>query len=117
MFGSAIGGALRYWLSSVVYKFLPETFPYGTLAVNIIGSFTLGIIIFLFDERELLNNQLRFFLTIGFCGGFTTFSTFSLETFNLIRDSEYLLASLNVLLNVIVCLAGVFIAYIISKLI
>jgi CrcB protein len=117
MFGSAVGGALRYWLSSAVYKFLPETFPFGTLTVNIVGSFILGLIIFFFDERELINNQLRFFLTIGFCGGFTTFSTFSLETFNLLKDSEYLLASLNVLLNVFVCLAGVFLAYAIAKLI
>ncbi len=117
MFGSALGGALRYWMSSVVYRFLPETFPYGTLAVNIFGSFILGLIIFLFDERELINNQLRFFLTIGFCGGFTTFSTFSLETFNLLKDSEYFLATLNVILNVFICLIGVFLAYAISKLI
>jgi CrcB protein len=117
MLGSALGGALRYWLSSAVYRFLPVTFPYGTLTVNIVGSFILGLIMFLFDERELINNQLRLFLTIGFCGGFTTFSTFSLETFNLLKDSEYLLASLNIILNLFMCLTGVFLAYIISKLI
>lgn len=117
MFGSALGGALRYWLSSAVYKFLPAIFPFGTLTVNVIGSFILGSIIFFFDDRELLNNQLRFFLTIGFCGGFTTFSTFSVETFNLLKDSQYLLATLNILSNVILCLAGVFLAYAISKLI
>jgi len=115
--GSAIGGGLRYWLSNDVYKYLPVTFPYGTLAINIIGSFILGIIIFIFDEKELLNNQVKIFLTIGFCGGFTTFSTFSLETFNLIRDSEYLFAALNIISSLLVCIAGVFLAYIISKLI
>lgn len=115
--GSAIGGGLRYWLSNAVYKYLPVTFPYGTLAVNIIGSLILGLIVFVFDEKELLNNQLKIFLTIGFCGGFTTFSTFSLETFNLIRDSEYLFAALNVLANLLFCVLGVFLAYIISKLI
>ena len=115
--GSAIGGGLRYWISDAVYKYLPVTFPYGTLAVNIIGSFILGIIIFIFDEKELLNNQVKIFLTIGFCGGFTTFSTFSLETFNLIRDSEYLFAALNIISSLLVCIAGVFLAYIISKLI
>lgn len=117
MFGSAIGGAFRYWLSGAVYRFLPETFPYGTLAVNVVGSFILGLIIFIFDDRELINSQLRLFLTIGLCGGFTTFSTFSMETFNLLKDSQYFLALLNVGLNVFFCLTGVFLAYSISKLI
>ena len=102
--GAAIGGAARYWLSSYVYKFFPENFPYGTLIVNIIGSFVLGIIIFVFDNRELLSPNLRIFLTIGLCGGFTTFSTFSLETVNLIRNSQYLFASINILSSVILCL-------------
>ncbi len=116
-FGAALGGALRYWLSNSVYKFLPFSFPYGTLAVNVIGSFILGIIIFVFDEKELLNSQLKIFLTIGFCGGFTTFSTFSLESFNLLRDSQYFLAALNIVLNILFCIAGVFLAYIVSKII
>jgi fluoride exporter len=115
--GAAIGGAGRYWLSNIVYKYFPATFPYGTLAVNILGSFLIGLIIFIFDEKELLNNQLKIFLTIGFCGGFTTFSTFSLETFNLIRDSEYFLASINVILSIVVCSLGIFLAYIVSKII
>jgi len=115
--GAAIGGAARYWFSNIVYKFFPAIFPYGTLAVNIVGSFILGLIIFIFDERELLNNQLKIFLTIGFCGGFTTFSTFSLETFNLLRDSQYFLAALNIILSLLFCVAGVFLAYIVSKII
>lgn len=115
--GAAIGGAARYWLSNLVYKFFPATFPYGTLAVNILGSFIIGLIIFVFDERELISQQSRLFLTIGFCGGLTTFSTFSLETFSLIRDSEYFLATLNVILSVMLCLLGVFLAYIVSKVI
>jgi CrcB protein len=115
--GAAFGGAARYWLSNFVYKFFPAIFPYGTLAVNIIGSFILGFIIFVFDERELINNQLKIFLTIGFCGGFTTFSTFSLETLNLLRDSQYFLALLNIILSVVFCIAGVFLAYIVSKII
>ena|SRR5690606_15737141 len=115
--GAAIGGAARYWLSNAVYKFFPATFPYGTLVVNITGSFLLGLIIFIFDERELINNQLKIFLTIGFCGGFTTFSTFSFETFNLLKESQYYLAAVNIVLSLILCIAGVFLAYIVSKII
>jgi CrcB protein len=115
--GAAIGGVTRYWLSNVVYKVFPAIFPYGTLAVNILGSFVIGLVIFVFDEKELISQQSRLFLTIGFCGGLTTFSTFSLETFSLIRDSEYFLATINVILSVVLCLLGVFLAYIVSKII
>jgi fluoride exporter len=115
-FGAAFGGGLRYWLSGIVYKFFPATFPYGTLIVNILGSFFLGIILFLFDERELLSPGIKLFLTIGFCGGFTTFSTFSYETISLIRDSEYLLALANIFLNVLLCMIGIFLAFLLSKI-
>lgn len=117
MIGSAFGGGVRYWLSNAVYKYFPVSFPYGTLAVNIVGSFLLGIIIFFLDDREIINTQWRFFLTMGFCGGFTTFSTFSLETFNLLRDSQYFFAIMNVLSNVFLCMIGIFLAYILSKII
>lgn len=114
--GAAIGGALRYWLSNYVYKFLPAVFPYGTLAVNVIGSFIIGIIIFYFDQKQLISSNLRLFLTVGFCGGFTTFSTFSLETINLFRDSQFGVGILNIFLNLFLCLIGVYIAYLLSKL-
>jgi len=115
--GAAIGGTLRYWLSNNTYKVLPVNFPYGTLLVNVIGSFILGVIMFYFSDRELLNPQLRIFLTVGFCGGFTTFSTFSLETMNLFRDAQYLYGIVNVILNVLLCLLGIYLAYLITKLI
>lgn len=113
--GAAIGGALRYWLSNYVYKFLPETFPYGTLAVNVLGSFLVGFFIFYLSDREIISSNLKLFLTVGFCGGFTTFSTFSLETMNLFRDSEFILAGFNIMLNLFLCLLGVYLAYIIFK--
>ena len=113
--GAAIGGAMRYWLAGFVHQFLPSNFPYGTLSVNMIGSFFLGIFIFYFDENDLLSSQFRLLLTVGFCGGFTTFSTFSYETISLLRDSEILLAFLNIILNVLFSLASVVLAYIISK--
>jgi fluoride exporter len=114
--GAALGGGLRYWVSNLTYKFLPSTFPYGTLAVNIIGSFILGVVIFLFDDKEVITPGIRLFLAVGFCGGFTTFSTFSLETINLLKDSQFGSGMLNIFLNLLLCLAGVALAYFISKI-
>lgn len=108
--GAALGGALRYWMADIVQKYLSISFPYGTLAINVVGSFILGIIIFVVDTRQLINYQTKILLTIGFCGGFTTFSTFSLETINLLRHSEYFYAFLNIMLNVTLCLSAVYIA-------
>lgn len=113
--GAAIGGAARYWLSNIVYKILPENFPYGTLSVNFIGSLFIAIIMYVFDSKELISPNLRLFLTIGFCGGFTTFSTFSLETINLLKDAQYLLASLNILVSLILCLFTVYLVFIFSN--
>ncbi len=115
--GAAIGGALRYSISSYIQRNISVLFPYGTLVVNVAGSFILGIIMFYLNEKELIGNDLRLFLSVGFCGGFTTFSTFSLETLNLIRVSEFVLAFYNVALNVVLCLLGIYLAYLISKLI
>ena len=115
--GAAMGGALRYGISSFIQKHISVIFPYGTLVVNIVGSFILGFIMFYLNEKELIGNELRLFLTIGFCGGFTTFSTFSYETLNLFLETEYLLAIYNVLLNVVLCLIGIYLAYLLSKLI
>ena len=113
--GAALGGGMRYWLSNFTYKFVPTTFPYGTLVVNVVGSFILGLVMIYFDQREMITPGIRLFLAVGFCGGFTTFSSFSLETFNLLRDSQIALGLLNIALNVLVCLVGVFLAYLVSK--
>jgi CrcB protein len=113
--GAGIGGSLRYFLSTYFYKILPILFPFGTLAVNVLGSFALGIIIFGLDERDIISPLMKLFLGVGFCGGFTTFSTFSFETFNLMRDSEFLLAAVNVILNIIVSFAGIYLGYLISR--
>ncbi len=113
--GTGFGGALRYLISSKIYKFLPAVFPFGTLAVNILGSFLLGVLIFWFDDKDLLNTNLKLLLAVGFCGGLTTFSTFSLETLNLLRDSEFLLAFGNIALNLFITILFVFLAYIIAR--
>ncbi len=114
--GSGFGGAFRYWGSNLVYKFLPSSFPYGTLFVNILGSLIIGIVMFYFAANELISPETRIFLTTGFCGGLTTFSTFSFETINFIKEKEYLFAGANILLNVLLTLLALFIAYKISKL-
>ena len=115
--GSGIGGLLRYVISDFVYKYSSSLFPYGTLTVNVVGSFILGLVLFYLDSLKLISTEMRLFLTIGLCGGLTTFSTFSYETVKLIQDSEYLLAGTNVLLNVLITLLAVLLAAFISKLI
>ncbi len=115
--GAGIGGVLRYWGFNYVYKFLPPTFPYGTLAVNVVGSFLLGMFIFFLDSNQLINQQVRVFLTVGICGGLTTFSTFSYETINFLKERDYLLAGSNIILNLFLTLVALFIAYKLSKFI
>ncbi|MDF1611370.1 fluoride efflux transporter CrcB [Stygiobacter electus] len=115
--GAGIGGILRYWLSNSVYKFLPPDFPYGTLVVNVLGSFVIGIVMFYFNENKLISPTARVFLTVGFCGGLTTFSTFSFETINLLKEREFYFAGLNILANVLITLFVLFVVYKISKFI
>ena len=115
--GSGIGGMLRYYISDLVQRYSSSLLPYGTLTVNIIGSFIIGLTLFYLDSIKLISSEMRLFLTVGLCGGLTTFSTFSFETVKLIQDSEYLLAGTNVLLNVLVTLLAVLLAAFISRLV
>jgi CrcB protein len=115
--GAAIGGALRYGISSYIHKNQSIIFPYGTLIVNVLGSFVLGIIMFYLSEKDFIGSEFRLFLTVGLCGGFTTFSTFSYETLMLFRDSEIGLAFYNIALNLVLSLLGIYLAYLISKMI
>ncbi|GAB7027745.1 fluoride efflux transporter CrcB [Geotalea toluenoxydans] len=103
LFG-ALGCLCRYYLSGWVYDIVGRSFPYGTFAVNIIGAFLIGLIMEFSLRSTLVSPQLRVGLTIGFLGGLTTFSTFSYETFRLLEDGELLIASVNVLTSVLVCL-------------
>jgi CrcB protein len=114
--GGFLGSALRFWMSSVVYRLLGQDFPYGTLSVNVIGSLAIGFLMTFFEERFLASPDLRVFLTIGILGGFTTFSSFSYETISLLREGSYWLGSVNILLSVGVCLVATWLGIVIGKL-
>ena len=111
--GSALGGMARYWCSGVAARLIGETFPWGTIIVNIVGSFIIGFFATLTgpDGRIFADTLTRQFVMIGFCGGYTTFSSFSLQTLALVQDGEWLLASANIALSVIACLVAVWAGY------
>ncbi len=100
----ALGCVTRYFMSGWVYNILGRNFPYGTFAVNIVGAFIIGLIMEMGMRSTLIPANLRTGLTVGFLGGLTTFSTFSYETFRLLEEGEFLIASANVLLSVLTCL-------------
>jgi CrcB protein len=105
--GAGTGGIFRYWISNIIHAFLGRQFPYGTMIVNISGCFLMGLLFVLTIERfDGFGPPLRSLLLIGFLGGYTTFSSFSIETLNLLESGAYLSASLNILLSVILCIAA-----------
>jgi len=112
--GSAIGGMGRYWCSGLVARSFGQVFPWGTIAVNVVGSFVIGFLASWLsgDGRLLVAPDARAFLMIGVCGGYTTFSSFSLETLNLMRDGEWGWAVANVLLSVLACLLAVWLGHV-----
>src|SRR6201988_4444803 len=107
--GGAVGTTARYWLSGVVAGLIGETFPWGTLVINVTGSFTIGFFAVLTgpDGRIYVGSTARQFVMIGICGGYTTFSSFSLQTLNLLNDGEWVRAGGNVVLSVLLCLIAV----------
>lgn len=100
----ASGGLARYYLSGWAYSLLGRSFPYGTLLVNIIGAYLIGLVMEGGMRSTLLSDTLRIGLTVGFMGGLTTFSTFSYETFKLLEDGQLLFAFANIVISVATCL-------------
>lgn len=111
--GSALGGMARYWLSGVVARRIGETFPWGTMIVNISGCFVIGVFAALTGPGGGADGDisLRQFAMTGLCGGYTTFSSFSLQTLNLARDGEWLPSLANILGSVMLCLAAVWLGF------
>ncbi len=116
-FGGALGAVMRFWVSGGVYTWLGRSFPYGTLSVNVIGSFLIGLAFILFTEKLSLGSQARSLVMIGFLGAFTTFSTFSMETLFLIQDGLLIKAILNVLINVTLCILATWLGIILARVI
>jgi CrcB protein len=111
--GGAIGSLGRYWCSGLMARWVGETCPWGTLFVNVVGSFLIGLIFTVTgpDGRILINSGPRQFMLVGVMGGFTTFSSFSLQTLNLMQDGEWLWAAGNVAISVSLCLLGVWLGH------
>jgi len=107
--GSAFGGLARYWSYGFAARHLGQTFPWGTLAVNVLGCSFIGWFAAMTgpDGRWLVATPVRQFVMVGICGGFTTFSTFSLETLNMTRDGQWFRAGANILSSLALCLLGV----------
>ncbi len=102
--GGAVGALLRFWMSTAVYALVGRGFPYGTLAVNVLGSLLMGLFTVILLERLAGGAEWRAIILIGVLGAFTTFSTFSVETLSLIEEGAHLKALLNVVLSVALCL-------------
>ncbi|MEQ6341227.1 MAG: fluoride efflux transporter CrcB [Gammaproteobacteria bacterium] len=113
--GGAVGSVLRFLMSTGVHGILGRAFPYGTLAVNVVGSFIMGLLYVLLIDRFNMSGEWRAALLVGLLGGFTTFSSFSIETVNLLEAGETVKALLNILLSVGVCITVTWLGIIIGR--
>jgi CrcB protein len=113
--GSAVGGGARYLLSGWALQALGPSFPYGTLAVNLAGSYLLAVLMLAGVDASLFSANARIALTTGVMGGFTTYSTFSYETLRYLQDGAWSLALLNVMVTVVGCLAACWLGWLTAR--
>ncbi len=113
--GGLIGSVLRYLAAIAFSTQTTSSFPFATLTVNVIGCFAIGVIFALSEKGNILTPEWRIFLTTGFCGGFTTFSSFSYESIKLLQDGQFLSLSANVILSVLLGLAATYLGMILVK--
>jgi fluoride exporter len=114
--GSFIGGVARFLASRLIQNHVASTFPISTFIINVLGCFLIGLFYGLSDRGSLVNAEWRLFLTVGFCGGFTTFSTFANENIALLRDGNFFYFSLYTLLSVALGLTAVYFGNLLTKL-
>jgi fluoride exporter len=118
--GGALGSVGRYWLGGIVSDKFGQTFPWGTLVVNVTGSFIIGLIGALTVSEGRLNSQSRIFATqflmYGVCGGYTTFSSFSWQTLQHLQDRQWLYAGGNILLSVVLCMIAVWLGWLLGSM-
>ncbi len=113
--GGAMGAVLRFWVSHGIHALMGRNYPYGTLTVNVVGSLFMGVLYMLLTERLELGPAWRSLILVGLLGAFTTFSTFSLETLHLLDNGEVLKAFTNVVSNVVLCVAAVWLGVLIGR--
>jgi fluoride exporter len=106
--GGGLGSLTRFSLSKFIQENIDKTFPFGTLGVNVLASIVLGIFVGMVEVKSLMNPNYKALIAIGFCGGFSTFSTFSNDTLQLIQNNRMLEALMNILLNVTLCILATF---------
>lgn len=102
--GAVVGASARYFLSTYIARAVSPSFPYGTLVINITGSLLLGLFLVLTTERVLVDARWRLLVAVGFCGSYTTFSSYAFETFALMEQGQWLLVGLNVIGSNLFCL-------------
>src|ERR1700687_2852038 len=105
--GAVVGASARYFLSNVIARNFSTTFPYGTLLINITGSLILGFFLVFSTERALLDPRWRLLVAVGFCGSYTTFSSYAFESFALAEQGQWLLTGVNIVASNALCLAAV----------
>jgi len=105
--GAVAGASARYFLNGLIARNVSSAFPYGTLFINVTGSLVLGFFLSYSTERVLLDPRWRLLIAIGFCGSYTTFSSYAFESFALIEHGQWALATFNILTSTVLCLAAV----------
>jgi CrcB protein len=113
--GAAVGANLRYWLANQVTKITTPAFPFGTLAINISGSFVLGFFLIWTTDRVIADPRWRLLIAVGFCGGYTTFSSYAYECFALIEQGQWLPAFANMMGSNLLSLVGVVLGAVLAR--